>query len=56
MAAAPRKKSNKEEEEENLITIDEVAKETKSLVDSILGDVGKSSALKQLLIGSLSGW
>ncbi|KAJ9584545.1 hypothetical protein L9F63_021103 [Diploptera punctata] len=56
MAAAPKKRSNKEEEEEDLISIEEVAKETKSFIDSVLGDVGKSSAAKQLVIGSISGW
>ncbi|XP_067008437.1 FUN14 domain-containing protein 1 [Anabrus simplex] len=56
MAPPSRKSNKKEEEEEELINIDEVAKETKSFIDKVLGDVGKSSATKQLLIGTASGW
>ncbi|PSN51026.1 hypothetical protein C0J52_07454 [Blattella germanica] len=54
--ATPRNRRSNKEEEEELISVDEVARETKGLIDSILGDVGKSSAAKQLIIGSLSGW
>ncbi|XP_069678105.1 FUN14 domain-containing protein 1 isoform X2 [Periplaneta americana] len=56
MASPAVRKSNKEEEENELISIDEVAKETKGFIDRVLGDVGKSSATKQLVIGSISGW
>lgn len=56
MASPVVRKSNKEEEENDLLNVDEVTKEAKGLIDRILGDVGKSSATKQLIIGSISGW
>lgn len=55
MASPVVRKSNKEEEND-LISIDEVSNEAKGLIDRVLGDVGKSSATKQLIIGSISGW
>lgn len=48
-------KSNKEAEN-NEITMDEVSKEAKSLIDKVIGDVGKASATRQLIIGTTSGW
>ncbi|XP_046992329.1 FUN14 domain-containing protein 1-like [Schistocerca americana] len=36
--------------------MDEVSRETKSIVDKVLKDVGKASAAKQLVIGTVSGW
>lgn len=56
MASPVVRRSNKEEEENDLLNVDEVTKEAKGLIDRILGDVGKSSATKQLIIGSISGW
>jgi len=56
MASPVARKSNKEEEEKELLNVGEVTKEAKGLIDRILGDVGKSSATKQLIIGSISGW
>jgi len=56
MASPKTRRSNKEEEENDLLNVDEVTKEAKGLIDRILGDVGKSSATKQLLIGTISGW
>lgn len=53
MAPPSSRKSNKEEEEEEengFINIDE------GLIDKVLGDVGKSSAAIQLIIGTISGW
>jgi hypothetical protein len=47
--APPVRKSSKEEEND-LISIDE------RLIDRALGDVDKSSAAIQLLIGTISGW
>lgn len=52
----PVRKIVKKETEEELININEVAKETKSFIEKILGDVGKKSATKQLAIGTASGW
>lgn len=49
MAPPSARKSNKEEEND-LISIDE------GLIDKVLGDVGKSSAAIQFVIGTISGW
>jgi hypothetical protein len=46
--APPVRKFKKEEE--NMISIDE------RLIDRVLGDVEKSSAAIQLIIGTISGW
>ncbi|KDR16193.1 hypothetical protein L798_09609, partial [Zootermopsis nevadensis] len=34
----------------------DISNGTKGFIDKVLGDVGKSSAVKQLLLGSISGW
>lgn len=36
--------------------IEEVAGEAKSIIERALGDISKTSATQQLLIGSASGW
>ena len=36
--------------------VSDVAKEAKSFLDKILGDVSKTSATKQIVIGATSGW
>lgn len=33
-----------------------VSKDSSKIIDKILGDVGKTSAAKQIIIGSASGW
>lgn len=38
------------------ITMEEVKKEAKNIVDKVIEDVGKASATKQLIIGCTSGW
>ncbi|XP_023715593.1 FUN14 domain-containing protein 1 isoform X2 [Cryptotermes secundus] len=48
MASRSIRKSN--EEENNVVSTGE------GLIDRVLGDVGKYSATKQLIIGSISGW
>jgi hypothetical protein len=48
MASVAARKSN--EEEENFVNAG------KGLLDTVLGDVGKYSVTKQLIIGSISGW
>jgi hypothetical protein len=48
MASPAVRKSN--EKVENVISAGE------GLIDKVLGDVGKYSATKQLIIGSISGW
>jgi hypothetical protein len=48
--APPSVRKSSKEEEEDLISIDE------GLIDKVLGDVGKSSAAIQLIIGTISGW
>ena len=34
----------------------DVSKEAKSILDKVLGDVSKTSATKQIIIGTTSGW
>uniref|UniRef100_A0A1B6CZR6 FUN14 domain-containing protein n=1 Tax=Clastoptera arizonana TaxID=38151 RepID=A0A1B6CZR6_9HEMI len=51
-----RKSKSAKEAANTDLTMDDVSKEAKGLVDKILSDVGKSSATKQLLFGSISGW
>lgn len=51
-----RKSKSSKEAENNEITMDEVSKEAKSLIDKVIGDVGKTSATRQLIIGTTSGW
>lgn len=48
-------KSKKGKEDANR-EVSDVAKDAKSFLDKILGDVSKSSATKQILIGASSGW
>lgn len=38
------------------ITIKDVSKEAETLIDKVIGDVGKTSATQQLIIGTASGW
>lgn len=51
----PADKSSKESTSKEVCTLD-VSKEAKSYLDKILGDVGKKSATKQIIIGTTSGW
>ncbi|XP_076752632.1 FUN14 domain-containing protein 1 isoform X3 [Xylocopa sonorina] len=46
------KKSKDEANKEEL----DISKEAKSMIDKILGDVSKTSATKQIIIGTTSGW
>lgn len=36
--------------------VSDVAKDAKSFIEKILGDVSKTSATKQIVIGTTSGW
>uniref|UniRef100_A0A6M2DWK8 Putative fun14 domain-containing protein 1 isoform x2 neodiprion lecontei n=1 Tax=Xenopsylla cheopis TaxID=163159 RepID=A0A6M2DWK8_XENCH len=56
MASPVVRKSNKEEVNKEIVSMDEVAKDAKNFLERILGDISKTSATKQLVIGSLSGW
>ncbi|XP_015187925.1 PREDICTED: FUN14 domain-containing protein 1 isoform X1 [Polistes dominula] len=51
----PGDKSSKEGTSKEICTLD-VSKEAKSFLDKVLGDVGKTSATKQIIIGTTSGW
>lgn len=53
MTSPATRKSNKDESND---IIDEISKDTKGFITSILGDVSKTSATKQLLIGTSAGW
>ncbi|XP_011634182.1 FUN14 domain-containing protein 1A isoform X2 [Pogonomyrmex barbatus] len=51
----PMAKKNKEDANKEAYSID-ATNEAKSFIEKILGDVSKSSATKQIIIGSTSGW
>ncbi|XP_054266359.1 FUN14 domain-containing protein 1B-like isoform X2 [Macrosteles quadrilineatus] len=51
-----RKSKASKEEENSEITIQDVSKEAQSLIDKVIGDVGKTSATQQLILGTASGW
>ena len=36
--------------------VSDIAKDAKGIIDKILGDVSKTSATKQIVIGTASGW
>lgn len=36
--------------------MDDVEKEAKTLIERVLGDVSKTSASKQIILGASSGW
>lgn len=48
-------KSKKGKEDANR-EVSDVAKDAKSFIEKILGDVSKTSATKQIIIGATSGW
>ncbi|RZF39243.1 hypothetical protein LSTR_LSTR010337 [Laodelphax striatellus] len=50
------RKAQKEAENKDFIDMDEVSKEAQGIIDKVVKDVGKSSATRQLIIGSASGW
>ena len=41
---------------EDVISIDEVKKDAKGIIEKILKDVGKTSATQQIALGTASGW
>lgn len=49
-------KSAKDQRNQNIVTMDDVEKEAKSFIERVLGDVSKSSATKQIILGASSGW
>ena len=49
-------KSDKDKSNKEIVTMDDVKKEAKSLIERILGDVSKTSATKQIILGATSGW
>lgn len=53
--STPAAKKSKEDANKEVYSID-ASKEAKSILEKILGDVSKSSATKQIIIGSTSGW
>ncbi|KAL6424314.1 hypothetical protein ACFW04_009845 [Cataglyphis niger] len=53
--STPAAKKNKEDANKEAYSID-TSKEVRSLLEKIMGDVSKSSATKQILIGTTSGW
>lgn len=51
-----RKSKSSKDEDNTELTIKEVSMEAQSLIDKVIGDVGKTSATQQLILGSASGW
>ncbi|XP_043591056.1 FUN14 domain-containing protein 2 isoform X1 [Bombus pyrosoma] len=51
----PVTKKSKDDANKGECSLD-ISKETKSIIDKILGDVSKKSATKQIIIGTTSGW
>ncbi|XP_076246997.1 uncharacterized protein LOC143186979 isoform X2 [Calliopsis andreniformis] len=51
----PMSKKSKDDANKEECNLD-ISKEAKSLLDKILGDVSKTSATKQIIIGTTSGW
>lgn len=51
-----RKSKSAKEAANSDLTMDDVSKEAKGLIDKVISDVGKSSATRQLIFGSASGW
>lgn len=51
----PTAKKSKEDANKEAYSID-ASQEAKSFLEKIMGDVSKSSATKQIIIGSTSGW
>lgn len=49
-------KFERRDRKKNISNMDDSANDPKSIVDKILGDVSKTSATKQLIIGASSGW
>uniref|UniRef100_A0A1B6KJ32 FUN14 domain-containing protein n=1 Tax=Graphocephala atropunctata TaxID=36148 RepID=A0A1B6KJ32_9HEMI len=57
MTSPSNRKSKASKDEDNSeITIQDVSKEAQSLIDKVIGDVGKTSATQQLILGTASGW
>ncbi|KAJ8923730.1 hypothetical protein NQ315_010311 [Exocentrus adspersus] len=52
----PTDKRTKDKSNKDIVTMDDAANEAKSIIDRILGDVSKSSATKQIILGASSGW
>ncbi|XP_046383498.1 FUN14 domain-containing protein 1-like [Ischnura elegans] len=55
-SALGNKSKGKEENNQELVSVDEMAKKTKGVIEKILGDVSKTSATKQIALGGVSGW
>lgn len=51
----PTAKKSKEDANKEAYSID-ASQEAKSFLEKIMGDVSKSSATKQIIMGSTSGW
>ncbi|XP_015522997.2 FUN14 domain-containing protein 1A isoform X1 [Neodiprion lecontei] len=52
----PVAKRGKDDANKEIIDLKDVSKEAKSMIEKILGDVSKTSATKQIVIGTASGW
>lgn len=53
--STPNIKKNKDDANRDVSDTD-LANEAKSVIEKLLGDVSKTSATKQIIIGTTSGW
>lgn len=49
-------KSTKDKNNKDIIAMADVEKEAKSIIKKVLGDISKTSATKQIILGASSGW
>lgn len=49
-------KRGKDDANKEVVNLEDVSKEAKGCLEKILGDVSKTSAMKQIVIGTASGW
>ncbi|XP_012252324.1 FUN14 domain-containing protein 1A isoform X2 [Athalia rosae] len=52
----PIAKKGKDDANKEILDLKDVSKEAKGIIEKILGDVSKTSATKQIIIGTTSGW
>lgn len=52
----PSKKSAKDQSNREILTMDDVEDRAKSFFEKLFGDISKTSATKQIVLGSSTGW
>lgn len=54
--SSPGAKKGKDDANKEIVDLKDVSNEAKTMIEKILGDVSKTSATKQIIIGTASGW